>query len=231
MFVGHYAPALVAKRIAPEVPLWLLFIAVQVVDIAWAILVMTGIESVRIVPGFTNSNALDLHFMPYTHSLPATFIWSFGFALLAMILPSLRTKRALIVIALTVASHWLMDLIVHVPDLPLWGNQYKVGLGLWNHHGLALTLELFLLVAAGAWLMTGLENMRRRAALLVLLAVLFLSQIANAFGPVPQTPMEFALSGLLVFLLFPAISIWVDRGTRPSSRSKKVVTAKSSATP
>jgi len=71
VFVGHYGVSYAAKRGAPTVPLWVLFIAVQLLDVAWAPFVLLGIEKVRIVPGITKSNPLDLYYMPYTHSLLA----------------------------------------------------------------------------------------------------------------------------------------------------------------
>lgn len=78
MFVGHYGVSFAAKRVAPAIPLWALFIAVQLLDVFWAPLILLDIEKVRIVPGITASNPLDLYYMPYTHSLPAALLWSAG---------------------------------------------------------------------------------------------------------------------------------------------------------
>src|SRR5713101_7304105 len=68
MFVGHYGVSFAAKKAEPSIPLWVLFLAVQLLDVLWAPFVLMGIENVRIVPGFTASNPLDLYYMPYTHS-------------------------------------------------------------------------------------------------------------------------------------------------------------------
>src|SRR5438034_5643892 len=76
MFVGHYGVSFGAKKAEPAIPLWVLFIAVQLLDVLWAPFVLLGIEKVRIVPGFTASNPLDLYYMPYTHSLVAAIGWS-----------------------------------------------------------------------------------------------------------------------------------------------------------
>ncbi len=78
MFVGHYGVSFAAKKIDPSVPLWMLFIAVQLLDVAWAPFVLAGIEKVCIVPGITASNPLDLYYMLYTHSLVAALLWSAG---------------------------------------------------------------------------------------------------------------------------------------------------------
>ncbi|HJU86085.1 MAG TPA: hypothetical protein VJ788_01810, partial [Gemmatimonadota bacterium] len=71
MFVGHYGVSFVAKRIDDSIPLWVLFLAVQLLDMIWAPLVLLGVEKVRIVPGITATNPLDLYYMPFTHSLVA----------------------------------------------------------------------------------------------------------------------------------------------------------------
>src|SRR5256886_13511425 len=69
MFVGHYGVSLAAKRGDRSIPLWVLFLAVQLLDVFWSLFVLLGVEKVRIVPGITASNPLDLYYMPYTHSL------------------------------------------------------------------------------------------------------------------------------------------------------------------
>jgi hypothetical protein len=142
MFVGHYGVSFAAaRRKDAPVPLWVLFIAVQLLDVAWAPLVLLGIEKVRIVPGFTATNPLDLYYMPYTHSLVAAVLWSAGAALLYRLVRGKAAGAGAIVVALAVFSHWILDFIVHKPDLPLYDNTAKVGLGLWDHRALAFGLE------------------------------------------------------------------------------------------
>jgi hypothetical protein len=93
MFIGHYGPSFAIKAIRPAIPLWLLFIAVQLVDVAWAVLVLLGMEKVRIVPGITASNPLDLYYMPYTHSLADSVLWSVAAIVLCKSLLGVRTWR------------------------------------------------------------------------------------------------------------------------------------------
>src|SRR5438105_4872524 len=76
MFVGHYGVALALKRIAPRTPLGTLFVAVQLVDVLFAVFIVLGVEKLRIVPGFTKTNPYDLYSMPYTHSLAGVVLWS-----------------------------------------------------------------------------------------------------------------------------------------------------------
>ncbi|WP_291843167.1 hypothetical protein [Maricaulis sp.] len=147
MFVGHYGPALAGKSIASAVPLWVFFLAVQLVDVLWGVFVANGIEHVRIVPGFTDANALDLYDMPITHSLPGALGWSVLAGLVWMVLAPRQKRVGALAIGLAVFSHWLLDLIVHVPDLELWPGGMRVGFGLWNNYPLALAVEAGVLLA------------------------------------------------------------------------------------
>ena len=79
MFIGHYGVSFAAKPLGPRVPLWVWFIAVQWLDVVWSILVPLGVEKLRIVPGYTEANALELYYMPYTHSLPGSIVLSLIF--------------------------------------------------------------------------------------------------------------------------------------------------------
>src|SRR5437867_12255077 len=99
MFVGHYGVSFAAKKGAPSVPLWVLFIAVQLLDVAWAPFVLLGIEKVRIVPGITASNPLDLYYMPYTHSLIAAILWSVAAAIVYRYAARGTETRAALVVA------------------------------------------------------------------------------------------------------------------------------------
>ena len=94
MFIGRCGPTFAIKAIRPEIPLSLLFIAVQLVDVAWAVLVLLGMEKVRIVPGITASNPLDLYYMPYTHSLVAAVLWAMAAIVLSKSLLGVRMWSA-----------------------------------------------------------------------------------------------------------------------------------------
>jgi hypothetical protein len=139
MFIGHYGPSFAAKRCELSVPLWILFIAVQLLDVFWGIFVILGIEMVRIIPGFTKTNALDLYYMPYTHSLPGALAWALfaGVAYVAI----RRSWRGGLLVGVAVFSDWPLDLLVHRPDLPLYDNAAKVGLGLWDYPAVTLIVE------------------------------------------------------------------------------------------
>ena len=63
MFVGHYSASLAAKAAEPRAPLWSYFIASQLLDVGWSILVALGIEKVRVDPMLPGS-VFDLYFRP-----------------------------------------------------------------------------------------------------------------------------------------------------------------------
>jgi hypothetical protein len=209
VLLGHYASAMLGKRLAPTIPLWALFVAGQAVDIGWAVLVLAGIEQVRIVPGFTASNPLDLHYMPYTHSLVATFVWGLVAALSWARRGGLREG---LVFGGVVASHWFIDLLVHVPDLPIAaGDGPKVGLGLWNHKWIAAAVETGFVLASGAIAWPVLPRRRRR-----LLAILAVLSLIGYVAPAPTKDVAMGFSGLGFFALMAWMAARFERGRRGS---------------
>lgn len=213
MFMGHYAPALAIKAARPVLPLWLLFVAVQLVDAAWAVLVVLGIEKVRIVPGITASNPLDLYYMPYTHSLVAALLWSVAAALLWRLLPRARSWPVAAWVGVAVLSHWVLDLLVHRPDLPLYDNVMKVGFGLWNFPMLALALEAVLFFGCMFlyFRRTRAIGTFGRYAMPIFGLVLLAFQAALVFGPPPPSPTAAAVSALVAYAAVTAVGYWLDR--------------------
>ncbi|MGD2166626.1 MAG: hypothetical protein PVF63_00880, partial [Gammaproteobacteria bacterium] len=121
MFVGHYAAGLALKRFEKRASLGVLFLAVQFVDILFFPFVLLGIERLNIVENFTQSTHFELEYMPYTHSLVASVIWSsLAYGLFKWVI--VRKNSVALVVALAVFSHWLLDLVVHTPDLPVWSD-------------------------------------------------------------------------------------------------------------
>ena len=212
MFVGHYGVSFAAKKGAPSVPLWVLFIAVQLLDVAWAPFVLLGIEKVRIVPGITASNPLDLYYMPYTHSLIGAILWSVGaFALYRVAVPR-SSKAAAFLVALAVFSHWILDFIVHRPDLPLYDNAAKVGLGLWNLPLVAFGLEAIILFS-GLWLYfrTGVGH---RAGMAVFGMIMLAIQAYVFFGPPPASDKAAAVTALVAYAVFAVAIRLLERPPR-----------------
>jgi len=211
MFVGHYGISFAAKKAEPAIPLWVLFIAVQLLDVLWAPFVLLGIEKVRIVPGITASNPLDLYYMPYTHSLLAAIAWSLvAFLVYRAVRPV--PSRAAAIVGLAVFSHWVLDFLVHRPDLPLYDNTAKVGLGLWNLPAVALGLEALLLFGA-MWLY--LRHTARRTAMLAFGVVMLAIQAYVFFGPPPASDKAAAATALIAYDVFAVVIRALERRAVP----------------
>ena len=130
---GHIAVALAAKPIAPKAPLWALLAACEAADLLSFVFLAVGLEkpAVSTVDLVHGVRFIVPGSIPWSHGLFMSVVWSALAALLAWLF--LRDRRAATVIGLVVFSHWLLDLIVHLPDLPLFfAGSPKVGLGLWG---------------------------------------------------------------------------------------------------
>src|SRR5215831_15787091 len=116
MFIGHIALALAAKRATPRVSLATLFLAAQWADVVWPIFLALGIEQVRIVPDGPPFLRLDFVSYPYSHSLLALAIWGILFGIVYRAVAGGR--YTLWMLAALVVSHWVLDWLTHVPDMP-----------------------------------------------------------------------------------------------------------------
>lgn len=208
MFVGHYGPALAGKTIAKSVPLWAFFLAVQFVDVLWGIFIANGIEHVRIVPGFTEANPLDLYDMPITHSLPGALGWSVLAGLAWMVLAPRQKRAGALAIGLAVFSHWLLDLVVHVPDLELWPGGMRVGFGLWNNYPVALAVEFGVLLGGFVLYlrMTEAKGLIGRIWPWVFMALLALAEFANHAAPIPEDMEMAGYMGTATFLVLTTLA-------------------------
>src|ERR1700724_1626661 len=146
LFIGHFGLGLAAKAAVPRVSLGTWFASVQLLDLLWPLFLLLGWEHVRIVPGITRMTPLDFYDYPITHSLAGALAWS---ALFAVVYGAWRGRTRLqggqaalaggrsgwwvaALLGLGVLSHWVLDLLVHRPDLPVLPHGPYVGLGLWN---------------------------------------------------------------------------------------------------
>ena len=219
MFTGHYSFSFAGRALAGKsgdqendkrIPLWLLFIAVQFIDVLWSIFVLLGIEKVRIVPGITASNALDLYFMPYTHSLLGVLFWSLLAFAMCQFVPALRGKRTGLILAAAVFSHWILDLIVHRPDLALYDSVGKMGFGLWNYRGAAFALEMAVLLCGAAMLYRTAAHKVRLAGFVAFLAAL--QVFGSFFFPPPPSDHAAAITALILYVVLALTAWWVEGG-------------------
>ena len=211
MILGHYGLALAAKRIAPRASLGTFSFAAQLLDELWPIFVLAGLERVRVAPGLMAANPLDFEYYPYSHSLAGAIVWSM---LLGAIYYAIRRdRRSAVIVGLLVSSHWLLDLPMHRPDLPLWpGSATRVGLGAWRSIPLTIVLEL---AVFGFGLVIYLRTTRARDrigrwtlwAMVALLVLIFVSGFTSA---APPNGHAVALGALGLWLFVPW-GYWIDR--------------------
>jgi len=229
MFLGHYAVGLAAKKFAPQASLGALIAAPILLDLLWPIFLLLGWEHVTIEPNRNPFLRLAFDFYPISHGLIAVVGWATLFA--SLYFGFTRYALGALAIWFGVVSHWLLDFIVHRPDLPLYSRSRLYGLGLWNYRAVTIAIELSLL-ALGIFLylrqtraMDRIGNYGFWAFILFLLA----AYGGAAFGPPPPSVKKLALVTLLTWLFIPW-AWWFDRHreTRavvPQTSAKKTIRA------
>jgi hypothetical protein len=217
MFVGHYSVAFAAKSEKNKIPLWVLFIAVQFLDYIWATLVLLGIEKLRVIKGFTAGSMLDSYFHPYSHSLIAAIIWSsvaaIGYKLFCNWLGYAYRDSAALIVGLAVFSHWILDLIAHPHDLPIYDNTWKVGFSFWNYRDLEFALEIGLLaIGITLYVMRNVMQAIRKAAVIAFGVALVVIQIGDTYVPGNPLTDKATLTGVWVFYtLFVVVAFLIEK--------------------
>lgn len=220
MFLGHYGVAYALKRAEPRVSLGSLFLAVVLVDTMWGVFLLTGWERARIFPGLTAVTPIEFTRYPLTHSLAAAFVWALLAGAIMYSWPTRDTSRhhwlKALVVGIAVASHWFLDLIVHIPDLPLLGDDStKVGLGLWRSLPATLAVE-FLVFGLGFMVYLRWRSARGRARMgriAFLAGLLVLLYLASLLGPPPKSMTPVAILDIVGTLGLVALAAWADRST------------------
>ena len=227
MFMGHYGPAVWDTQRGKGivlVPVWMAFLAVQFVDIIFALLTMAGIEgNTRMIGG-------EPYFdIPYSHSLLTSLGWAaLGGLIFKAVRPKSGAKGFWVVFGL-VLSHWVLDLIVHRPDLPIWpGSGVELGLSIWNWPYLAFALEMGLLLAAFLYWVRVTTGPRSSLIALSLL-FLFMGGLQFAFITAPGVQVQagtfdpmagpqgvtLGLLMLFTYCLMAAAIAWIERRRPP----------------
>ena len=211
MLLGHYGIALAAKSVAPRASLGTFNLAAQLLDELWPIFVLLGLEHVRVTPGLSAANPLEFVYYPFTHSLLGATGW--GILLGVLYYAVRRDRRSATVVGLLVLSHWVLDLPMHRPDLPLWpGSEVKVGLGAWRSVPLTFALELavfvpgLLIYQRTTRSKDGIGRWGLWAMVIALLAIFF----SGFTSPPPESGRAVAFGALGLWLFVPW-GYWVDR--------------------
>jgi hypothetical protein len=211
MFIGHFGAGFAGKAVAPRTSLGTLFLAAQLSDLLWPTFLLLGLERVAIRPGVTRVVPLDFVSYPWSHSLLLAGGWGLLFAVLYRLVRGYL--RGAVVVGLLVVSHWLLDLVVHRPDLPLapWMG-VRVGLGLWSSLPATLAAELLVFGAGFAiyLLRTRTDDRFGIIAPWALAGFLLLVYAANLLGPPPPSVEAIAWTGQAQWLLVAA-GYWIER--------------------
>jgi membrane-bound metal-dependent hydrolase YbcI (DUF457 family) len=211
MILGHYGVALAAKRAAPRTSLGTLVLAAQWADELWPLLLLLGVERVRIVPGLLAANPLSFVSYPISHSLLMAVVWGALFGLLYFVLR--RYPPGAWLVGAAVASHWLLDAVVHRPDLPLWpGSAVRIGAGMWSSIAATIIVELTLF-AGGLVVYVHTTRARDRIGswgLGAMVAVLVLIFAGGLSGSPPPSEQALAITTLGLWVFVPW-GYWVDR--------------------
>jgi len=210
MFIGHFGVGFGAKSVDKKISLGTFFLASQFIDLLWPILLLLGLESVKIDPGNTAVTPLNFSSYPISHSMFSVIIWGVLFGIVYYLIKN--NLRGSILLGALVFSHWLLDLLTHRPDLQLFPwSDYKVGLGLWNSFYGTVIVE-GLIFAVGVFIFYKVRKLQSKSkkiwfwSLVIFLTVIY---IMNLFGPPPPSEEPIAIVGLTQWLLI-AWAYWID---------------------
>jgi len=211
MFIGHYALGLAAKRLAPRTSLGTLFAAPTFADLLWPVFLLLGWEQARMVPGANPFLTLWLDDIPISHSLLTLIGWAVVFGYLY----KTRTgyMRGAAVVGLLVLSHWVLDVVTHRPDMPLYPGSVNLGLSLWSSVVATVIVEglLFLTCMAIYMKTTRPRDGIGRWGFWALIVVLVGSYVSTLFAPPPTDMTAIAAVGIVFGWLFVLFGWWVDR--------------------
>ena len=211
MFIGHFGAGFAGKKFEKTASLGTYFMAAQWIDLIWPILLLLGIEKAEIKPGVTTVTPLDFTYYPFSHSLSGVIVWAVLFGMAYFVIK--KKSRAAIILALLVISHWVLDLIVHIPDLSIFpGYSLKVGFGLWNSFAATVIFE-GLIFTLGVYLYCKVTKPKNKIGVYSLIGlILFLTAmyISNLVGPPPPSIEMIGIVGNAQWLIV-LWGYWIDK--------------------
>ena len=227
MFLGHFALALASKKAAPKASLGTLVLSAQFADCLWPVLLLLGVEQVRIVPGLMRASPFDFVSYPISHSLLMQLVWGLLFGVVYLLWR--RDIRTALVVGALLPTHWLLDYFAHRPDMPFYpGGGPKVGLGMWNSLPLTLLVEYGMFAVGVVIYLTSTRPKSGRDhggrdiphpktnyafwSFIIFLAVMY---AASLLGPPPPNVRVLAISAIAIWLTIPWAAA-ADRHREPA---------------
>ncbi|MBK7106532.1 MAG: metal-dependent hydrolase [Ignavibacteriae bacterium] len=212
MYIGHYAISIALKNKHRQIPLWLLFISVQFLDLLAFVLIILGIEKIHYTGNQNPFYRTVIEYLPYSHSLLFATIFS-----LATFLIFWKFKNNIwgAVLSIGLLSHWFIDFLFQKSNLPLYFNEYKVGLGLWDFPLFSYFTEIVLVAITGFYLYKNKNTKINRPALLFLILIMSSFFTFITFMPEPlimqTSPKLKSLMIFLAYLVFTFIAFLIER--------------------
>lgn len=211
MFIGHFGAGLASKNIDKKISLGTLILAAQFLDLIWPVLLLFGVEKVKIEPGNTPFTPLNFISYPFSHSLFAVIIWGLLFGIVYYIIK--KNIKGSLLLGLLVVSHWVLDLFTHRPDLQLfpWSG-LKVGLGLWYSVISTIIIEGAIFITGIYFFLRARKERDHKFNIRFWSLIIFLSLIyfMNIYGSPPPSENELTYTGLALWI-FVVWGYWIDK--------------------
>ncbi|WP_256760417.1 hypothetical protein [Cohnella sp. WQ 127256] len=221
MLAGHYSISYFIKKTDPTIKLWQLFLAVQLLDVIWSVFILLGIEKADTVDTLPAS-PIHLTYMPYTHGLASAIFWSAVVYLLYRVIPTFkRDHKSALLLAVAAFSHWPLDLLVHDRDLPLLGNAFKVGFGVYHSIFWSLLIEVLLLLSGLLFYLRSTEDrgcFGSKYGMILVFVSLVLFNANSIWGPHPPNEKVVAVFNFCYYIGFAWIISRVELRRAPHNQ-------------
>ncbi len=198
-------------RLVPQVPPLVFLFGVGFPDLLWPVLVLLKVEKAYLNPNSALQKDVKFSSYPYSHSLVTSFLIS---GVIGLILGFAVSPVAGVFFVVASSSHWLLDTIMHIRDLPIlgFGRDKKVGFGLWNHGKVAFAVE-YVFYFVGTLVLVPLAY---ALPLLALGTVFHLLNANSFFGFTKANPSKsistYAVVALVGFVAFALVANFVFVG-------------------
>jgi hypothetical protein len=194
------------------VPVWVALVGVGFPDLLWSVFVFLGLESVKVDPDSPLQRSLRFTKLPYSHSLVITNVMSLAVG--GVIAAALGDPLVLLVFVLASASHWALDIVVHIKDIPILGfdGDRMLGLELWRWGRVAFFVELLFYAAFAVAFLSGVA-----VVYAIVVGVVFQLLNANSFFGFTKKNMfrtanQYAAVVLILFSVMAIVLAVIPQG-------------------